>query len=196
MKTRKAYCFDGRPGCVVIRKRLATGGADQVVKVWEVADGQELFALRGHVGIVSCLAFNSNGSQLVSGSFDQTVKVWDTLDSQECLTLAGHAGWVQDARFRPDGGRIVSASRDGTIRIWDPAARRVVRSIQAHGRRGQRLLQSGWATDRQRGLRPGGALVGGGDGTTPAPVGGTQGRGGSRDLQSRRQGSRQRRPTA
>lgn len=43
-----------------------------------MATGKLLHSLAGHKHIVTCLAFNGDGSQLASASNDRTVKLWDT----------------------------------------------------------------------------------------------------------------------
>jgi WD40 repeat protein len=87
------------------------------VHVWDVANGQELRALRGHAGPVSSVAFSPDGQRLVSASLDGTLKVWDSELGQEILTLRGHTARILSVAF--DGRRIISAGQDKTIRIWD-----------------------------------------------------------------------------
>jgi WD40 repeat protein len=58
-------------------KTLATGGDDKIVRLWEVASGQERRRFVGHRNFVSTLAFSADGRLLASGSWDTTVLVWD-----------------------------------------------------------------------------------------------------------------------
>jgi WD40 repeat protein len=58
-------------------KRLATGGKDGTVKVWDVATGQETLTLKGHTDWVTGLAFSPDGHRLISSSPDGTVRIWD-----------------------------------------------------------------------------------------------------------------------
>jgi WD40 repeat protein len=48
--------------------RLATAGADGLVKVWDAATGREVITLRGHKGPVAVVRFSPDGRRLVSGS--------------------------------------------------------------------------------------------------------------------------------
>ena len=62
--------------------RLASGGWNQTIKVWDAASGQELRTLKGHTDQVLSVAFSPDGSRLVSASQDKTIKVWDTASGQ------------------------------------------------------------------------------------------------------------------
>jgi WD40 domain-containing protein len=58
-------------------RRLATGGDDRTIKIWDVATGKMLHSFAGHTDTVLCVAFSHDGRRLVSGSFDRTVRIWN-----------------------------------------------------------------------------------------------------------------------
>src|SRR5262249_24355794 len=59
-------------------RRLAKGGRDRAICLWDVARGEEVARLQGHTSYVWSLAFSPDGNTLVSGSGDFTVRLWDT----------------------------------------------------------------------------------------------------------------------
>jgi eukaryotic-like serine/threonine-protein kinase len=100
-------------------KRIASGGWDNTIKVWDASSGRETLTFKGHSNLVKSVAFSPDGQRIVSGSDDDTVKVWDAPSGRETLTLAGHSGGVWSVAFSPDGKRIASGSADRSIKVWD-----------------------------------------------------------------------------
>jgi len=109
---------------------LASAGRDNLVKLWDVASGQEMLALSGHEDYVMSVAFSPNGKQLVSGSWDKTVRLWDIAGEQELYTLSGHTKEVENVAFSPDGKSVASASDDWTAKLWDVASGQELYTLQ------------------------------------------------------------------
>jgi WD40 repeat protein/serine/threonine protein kinase len=114
-------------------KRLATGGFDHIVKLWDAGAGQELLTLKGHGDNVSSVAFSHDGKRLATGSFDYTVKLWDAGTGQELLTLKGHEDQVISVAFSPDGKRLASGSIDRTVKLWDAVTGQELLTLKGHG---------------------------------------------------------------
>ena len=57
--------------------RIASGGHDRSIRIWDTFTGEELVRLPGHTWYVFSLAFSPDGETLVSGSGDSTVRLWD-----------------------------------------------------------------------------------------------------------------------
>jgi WD40 repeat protein len=66
--TALAFSPDGRT--------LAVGTDQNVVSLWETASGLERRHWPGHVGAVTCVAFEADGEHVISASLDNTLLVW------------------------------------------------------------------------------------------------------------------------
>ncbi len=58
------------------KNKLATGGSDNIVHVWDISGKTEDCRLIGHTGTVASLACNAEGTVLVSGGFDTSIRIW------------------------------------------------------------------------------------------------------------------------
>jgi WD40 repeat protein/serine/threonine protein kinase len=58
-------------------QRLAGGGIDKTVKIWDLTTGQEILTLKGNTDMITCVHFLSDGCRLMSVAMDGTVRVWD-----------------------------------------------------------------------------------------------------------------------
>lgn len=75
--------------------------------------------LKGHTGIVSCVAFSPDGNSIISGSWDETIKIWDSKSGKEMMTLNGHTSQVTSVAFSLDGNSIASGSKTGVLKVWN-----------------------------------------------------------------------------
>src|SRR5262249_10175210 len=81
--TAECYAVACRPD----GRLLAVSCDDHVIRLWDMPDGRERWALFGHVGPVWGLAFASDRRTLASASADGTVRLWDTITKRELLVL-------------------------------------------------------------------------------------------------------------
>jgi len=75
---KKVHCQSGKLLSMVIcgEDLIATGGSDNVIRVWNWQSESETEALVGHTGSVAALAFDPDSRTIISGSFDTTIRVW------------------------------------------------------------------------------------------------------------------------
>jgi WD40 repeat protein len=122
--------------------KLASGGTDGLICIWDARTGRQLRALEGHQGPIAGLAISPDGRWLAAATagekrnlFGTTregdVKVWDTRTWRVLHTLVG---WHSVA-FSPDSKRLAATTAEGGIRVHDVAT-----GQERHRLSGHRLL--------------------------------------------------------
>jgi WD40 repeat protein len=98
--------------------RLATGGSDGDIVVWNAASGERLYSLAsGFGGDVRALSFSSDGARVVSGHENGRVQVWNASAGERLRSIAESASQSGEAQFSSDGARILTS----TGKVWDAA---------------------------------------------------------------------------
>ena len=100
---------------------LASGSADNTVRLWEVETDTHKATFTGHTDIVVSVAFSPDGSLLASGSDDNTIILWDVDTGEPKTTFIGHTNGINDVAFSPDGKTLASCGYrdDTTVKLWD-----------------------------------------------------------------------------
>jgi U3 small nucleolar RNA-associated protein 12 len=104
--------------------RLASGGKDCHIVLWDIVGERGVFSLRGHKNSISKLAFLYNEEHqkdiIVSSSIDavSTIKFWD-LQLQHCFcTLPGHASGVWSFVLLKNGTRLVTGGSGPELKVY------------------------------------------------------------------------------
>ena len=100
-------------------KTLASGGTDQIIRLWDTQTGILRQSLTGHTSSVSSVVFGSDGTSLASGSSDNTIRLWDAQTGELQKTLKGHTKGVLSMVFGPNGKTLASGGEDNTLWLWD-----------------------------------------------------------------------------
>jgi len=132
-------------------KRLAAGGADGTVRIYELASPAvppDLPARRSHLiaqhsDWVTAVAFNPDGSRIASASRDKTARVFDAASAEMLSAYFGHDGPVLAIAWDTDGD-VFSAGRDREVHSWEPRTEgKRVAAVKGFDRDVLRLVRGG-----------------------------------------------------
>lgn len=99
-------------------KQLATGGYDQMIKLWDVASGKEITTIKGHNGSINALAYRPDGKLFASASADRTIKLWDATTHRRLDTFSQPLKEQLALAFSANGRSLFAAGGDSRIRQW------------------------------------------------------------------------------
>ncbi|KST64870.1 WD40 domain-containing protein [Mastigocoleus testarum] len=102
---------------------LISGGEENAIKFWNIANGKLIETFKGHGDTVTSLSLSPNGKVLASASVDKSLKLWDltSLTSSKLPILEGHKQGVINLSWSPNGKMLASASEDRTVKLWQIA---------------------------------------------------------------------------
>jgi hypothetical protein len=100
-------------------KTAATGGWDNLIRIWDTSSGKELRRIAGHSKPIYAVAYSADGTRLASGSEDRTIRIWEMASGKEVRRLEGHQAGITRVAFTPEGKRLASSGYDQTVRVWD-----------------------------------------------------------------------------
>jgi eukaryotic-like serine/threonine-protein kinase len=102
-------------------QKIASGGADMNVMVWDIRTGASLGACEDHKASVFGLAVSPDGKTLASGCGAETIKFWElgNVSKRPWASFSVHRSVIRGLSFSPDRRNLASASEDRTVKLWN-----------------------------------------------------------------------------
>lgn len=116
---------------------LAVGGADGIVKLWDMVTG-ELRSFKGRTSFISSVAFSPDGKILAtseygkllpSGEIGDIIQLWDVQTGGRLKTLKGPSGSRDTIAFSPDG-RTLAVAGYVEVMLWDVATGNMLQRVE------------------------------------------------------------------
>ena len=120
-KRRLPQAHRGMARCVRFSpdgRQLLSGGADDRVRLWDVASGVCLSDLAGHEDTVHAVAF-ADGRFTASAGEDRRLLVRDLQSGEAVRVLEAHTDGIVALDVAPDGRNAASGGHDRLVRLWE-----------------------------------------------------------------------------
>uniref|UniRef100_A0A1I8FBQ1 SAM domain-containing protein n=1 Tax=Macrostomum lignano TaxID=282301 RepID=A0A1I8FBQ1_9PLAT len=153
---------------------VATGGSDNLVKIWQLicfeaasatsaASGptagsrlrncrkaaarqsEAALLLKGHSRAVMAVQFSPNAAHFLFR--DHTVRIWKPETASSLHVVEAHARYVTSCCFSSDGRRLASGSNDRLVRVWDLAIEELPDSADTGQQEAADFPISTWTVD-------------------------------------------------
>ena len=111
---------------------FATGSADRIIKIWDLASGQLKLSLTGHVSTVRGVCVSSRHPYLFSCGEDKQVKCWDLETNKVIRHYHGHLAACYALALHPTLDVLVSAGRESIARLWDMRTKAQIHALEGH----------------------------------------------------------------
>ena len=102
--------------------RLASGGEDGKIRIWDLHKRKSAATLDSHVSVVRSLDYSSANQMLLSASRDKTVIAWDSKSWQAKVTVPVLES-VESAGFVANGECFYTGGESARLRMWDVSGR-------------------------------------------------------------------------
>ena len=113
-------------------KTIATGGADQMVRRWDVNTGKEIGTAIRLYKYANKVAYLEKDTLLTFDS-QNTIKCWNPATGKPKLEFAGSESHLTALAYSPDGRHVAAGGGggDATIRVWEVASGKLVAHLKA-----------------------------------------------------------------
>jgi RNA polymerase sigma factor (sigma-70 family) len=115
-------------------RTAASGETGAVIRLWDIASGNQLRVLQGRNRQIRLLSFSPDNKTLASlsgGDSDAFVQFWD-VHSGKLLQQLEHPQLRRKISLSSDGKTMASGGMDGSVCLWDVAAGKLLRPLGGH----------------------------------------------------------------
>jgi U3 small nucleolar RNA-associated protein 13 len=112
--------------------RLASGGEDGKIKIWDLFKRKSVATLDAHVSVVRSLKFSSVRQILLSGSRDKTAMLWDA-NTWQLVSTTAVLETIESVGFLSNEDAFFTAGETARLRLWETTSGRELTEEQTTG---------------------------------------------------------------
>lgn len=114
-------------------KLLATGGADNAIRIFDVATGKEIRKIEQHADWVMSVAWSPDGQRLASASRDKTARAYDATNGELLTTYPDHEEPVFGVAFAGTNSVVATVGRDRKMHLWNTSDGKKAKDMKPQG---------------------------------------------------------------
>ena len=112
--------------------------SDRIVRLWDVATGEEVYTIRQDKEDPAGLALSPDGGVIATSCADHTSRIWDLADGRPLAVIPGPSVmWT--LAFSSDGGYLAAAADSGSVCLYQLKGRHEQRRLAGHRHRVHRV---------------------------------------------------------
>ena len=97
---------------------VAAAGADRLIHIWNVANGQLTRTVEGHTDEIYRVQFNAQSTRIMSVGHSGALSIWNVADGQQAMTST-LANVAYFATYSADGTKVIATCSDGKAYVVD-----------------------------------------------------------------------------
>lgn len=120
--------------------RLASGGEDGKVRIWDLTRRKSIASLDSHVSVVRGLDYSREKKILVSASRDKTLILWNA-QSWKYERVIPVLEVIEGVNFVANGAVLGTGGENGRLRLWSTMSGLELTPVQSAGSEGDAIVQ-------------------------------------------------------
>jgi WD40 repeat protein len=133
-------------------KTLISGGADKIVKIWQLNSQSDPLMLTGYSTAINSIAISSDSQYFVAGGLEPHLRI-RSLKTGKLTRSINNNSKVTSLVFSPDSETLAVGSEDKMLRLWHLKTGQEIWTFRGHSERvsdvvftpdGQTLISASW----------------------------------------------------